>query len=73
MPDASRSCPSCRALLNPEPNLRVQYRESQRAATGTPRLQSAAVLGRFKCPGCGRWSEHPLWEVSQQEKAKGED
>jgi hypothetical protein len=66
MADERRSCPACGATLNPEPDLRVQFRESQRDATGKPRLQSAAVLGRFKCPGCGRWSEHALWEVSTQ-------
>lgn len=65
MPDERRSCPTCGALLNPEPDLRRQYRESQRDATGKAHLQHAAVLGRFKCPGCGAWSEHPLWAVSQ--------
>ena len=63
MPDASRLCPVCGTLLKPEPDLRVRYRESHRDATGTPHLQAAAVLGRFKCPGCGAWSERPLWEI----------
>ena len=63
MPDARRFCRACGALLNPEPDLRRQYRESHRDATGKPRLQHAAVLGRFKCPGCGAWSEYPLWEI----------
>lgn len=56
-------CRTCGALLNPEPDLRVQYRESHRDATGKSRLQSAAVLGRFKCPACGAWSEYPLWKI----------
>jgi DNA-directed RNA polymerase subunit M/transcription elongation factor TFIIS len=64
--DNLRRCPTCGALLHPEPDLRRQFRESQRDAIGKPHLQSAAVLGRFKCRNCGDWSEHPLWEVSTQ-------
>lgn len=64
--DNTRRCPDCGAALNPVPDLRVQYRERQRDATGKAHLQQAVVLGRFKCRNCGKWSEHSLWEVSTQ-------
>lgn len=66
IPDNIRRCPTCGAELNPEPDMRVQYRESQRDATGKAHLQQAAVLGRFKCRNCGGWSERLLWEIRPQ-------
>ncbi len=66
MLEERRTCSTCGAFLHPEPDLRVQYRQSQRDATGTAHLQQAATLGRFKCPRCGGWSEYQLWEVRTQ-------
>jgi RNase P subunit RPR2 len=65
-PDERRTCAACGALLGPEPDVRVRYRESQRDASGHPHLQAAAVLGKFKCRRCGAWSQYPLWEVRPQ-------
>lgn len=73
LPDNPRRCPTCGALLNPEPDLRAHYRESQRDATGKAHLQAALVLGRFKCPRCGMWSQHALWEVSTKASEEHHD
>ncbi|HLV97361.1 MAG TPA: hypothetical protein VKT82_01680 [Ktedonobacterales bacterium] len=66
MLEERHTCRVWGALLQSEPDLRVQYRERHRDPTGQVHLQHASVLGRFKCPRCGGWSEYALWEVAPQ-------